>query len=152
MHGERAHNRAFICMCVIHAIPNNLFCIHPLTPLLSFTGRSEILYQDLERPSLLSLSYLSPPTIARLRSRVSALSRKSLCTCSLSVMAQHTSEPSSYLALEGIPISVPPSVALTSAVSSPLLVQETSQPLYLEQGQTQVDLELVTEATTVTTT
>ena len=67
-------------------------------------------------------------------------------------MAQQTSEPLSSLASEGISISVPPSLILTSAVSLPLLVQETSQPLYLEQEQTQVDRELVTEATTVTAT
>ena len=65
-------------------------------------------------------------------------------------MAQQTGEPSSSLASEEIPTSVSPSLALTFAVSSPLLVQETSQPLYLEQGPTLVDLVFVTEATVVT--
>ena len=67
-------------------------------------------------------------------------------------MAQHTGEPSSSLASEEILTSVPLSLALTSPVSSSFLVQETSQPLYLEQGSTLVDLELVTESTAVTAT
>ena len=95
------------CMCAIHATSNNLFCVHPLTPLVFFAGRCEILCQDLERPSSLSLSYLSPPTIFRLRSRVSTFSRRSLRTLSLSVMAQHTDEPSSSLASEEIPVNIP---------------------------------------------
>ena len=66
-------------------------------------------------------------------------------------MAQQTSEPLSSAASEELPLLVPP-LTLRSDVTSPLLAKETSQPLYLEQGQTQSDLELVTESTTVTTT
>ena len=34
LYGERAHIRAFIYMCAIHATSNKLFCIQSLTPLL----------------------------------------------------------------------------------------------------------------------
>ena len=123
----------------------------PYDAFVIFTGRCEFLRQE-PVPSSLSSSYPSPPTIARLRSRVFASSHRPIRTRSLYVMAEHTGEPSSSLVSEEIPTSVSPSLALTSAVSSPLLVQETSQPLYLEQGSTPVDLELVTESTPVTTT
>ena len=132
--------------------PNNLFCIRTLTPFVVLQVGASSFIQDLVRPSSLSLRYLSPPTIARLRSRVPTFSRRPIHTRSLSVTAQHTGEPSSFLASEEMPISVSPSLALTSPVSSPLLVQETSQPLYLEQGSTLLDLELVTELTAMTAT
>ena len=67
-------------------------------------------------------------------------------------MAQQTNEPLASSASVEILLSVPPSLTLTLAISTPPLAQETSQPLYLEQGQTQVGLELVTESTVVTAT
>ena len=128
-----------------------LFCIQPLTRLLVLQVGAGSFSQDPEHPSL-SLSCLSPPIVALLRSCVPAFSRRPVCSRSPSAMAQHTGEPSSSLASGEIPTSVSPSPALASPVSSPLLVQETSQPLYLDQGSTLADLELVTEFAAVTAT